>query len=92
MRLHAPYISALFQLLGLHKLSFLYIWSDALGPYTDLPLHIASHRLILITRNRDDLLSYLRPFAEEGKVVGDADIRQFFEEKQEAMRARREEP
>ncbi|THH08664.1 hypothetical protein EW145_g2547 [Phellinidium pouzarii] len=39
---------------------------------------------------RDDLLSYLRPFAREGKVVNEADVNRFFEEKQEARRANRE--
>jgi E3 ubiquitin-protein ligase UBR7 len=28
---------------------------------------------------RDDLLAYLRPFAQEGRIVGEADVRQFFE-------------
>lgn len=28
---------------------------------------------------RDDLLAYLRPFAQEGRVVGEADVREFFE-------------
>lgn len=36
---------------------------------------------------RDDLLSYLRPFAQEGKVVGEYDIRTFFEERMAARRA-----
>ncbi|KAI5122857.1 hypothetical protein M0805_003150 [Coniferiporia weirii] len=39
---------------------------------------------------RDELLHYLRPFAQEGKVVNEADVRRFFEEKQEARRATRE--
>jgi E3 ubiquitin-protein ligase UBR7 len=30
-------------------------------------------------RTRDDLMAYLRPFAQEGRVVGDADISAFFE-------------
>ena len=37
----------------------------------------------------DDLLQYLRPFAQEGKVVGEADVRRFFEERMEAIRERR---
>lgn len=39
---------------------------------------------------RDDLLQYLRPFAQEGKVVNEADVRGFFQERLEAMRAARE--
>ena len=27
----------------------------------------------------DNLMKYLRPFAEEGKVVGDEDVKAFFE-------------
>ncbi len=37
---------------------------------------------------RDELLQFLRPFAEEGKVVGETDVRQFFEEKMEALQSR----
>lgn len=33
---------------------------------------------------RDDLLAYLRPFAQEGRIVGEADVRQFFETLQES--------
>ncbi|KAG1725877.1 uncharacterized protein EDB91DRAFT_1167056 [Suillus paluster] len=28
---------------------------------------------------RDDLLAYLRPFAQEGRIVGEADVKEFFE-------------
>jgi hypothetical protein len=31
--------------------------------------------LYWIFGGRDDLVHYLRPFAQEGKVVGDADVR-----------------
>jgi E3 ubiquitin-protein ligase UBR7 len=27
---------------------------------------------------RDDLIKYLRPFAQEGKVVNEGDVREFF--------------
>ncbi|KAL5505041.1 hypothetical protein ACEPAH_7704 [Sanghuangporus vaninii] len=37
---------------------------------------------------RDDLLSYLRPFAQEGKIVSESDIRSFFEEKRASQRAK----
>lgn len=33
---------------------------------------------------RDDLLAYLRPFAQEGRIVSEADVRQFFETLQES--------
>lgn len=33
---------------------------------------------------RDDLVQFLRPFAQEGKVVAEEDIRTFFEMKTEA--------
>lgn len=35
---------------------------------------------------RDDLVRFLRPFAQEGKVVAEEDIRTFFESKTEAAR------
>ena len=41
-------------------------------------------------RRRDDLLQFLRPFAEADKVVDEGDVRRFFEERQEAMREARE--
>ncbi|KAJ8586714.1 hypothetical protein M405DRAFT_853221 [Rhizopogon salebrosus TDB-379] len=34
---------------------------------------------------RDDLLSYLRPFAQEGRVVSEADVRLFFESLREGQ-------
>lgn len=36
---------------------------------------------------RDDLLKYLRPFAQEGRVVQDSDVQAFFEERREKRRA-----
>lgn len=36
--------------------------------------------------NRDGLVQYLRPFAQEGKVVGEADVKAFFEARLEAAR------
>jgi hypothetical protein len=33
---------------------------------------------------RDELLGYLRPFAQAGKAVSKEDIQKFFKEKQEA--------
>lgn len=35
--------------------------------------------------NRDDLLAYLRPFAQEGRIVSEADVRQFFESLREGQ-------
>jgi E3 ubiquitin-protein ligase UBR7 len=32
----------------------------------------------LIFRQRDDLIKYLRPFAQDGKVVNESDVREFF--------------
>ena len=37
-------------------------------------------------RYRDDLVKFLRPFAQEGKVVEEADIRELFEEKIETAK------
>ena len=37
-----------------------------------------------VCRLRDELLEYLRPFAEGGNIVSEADIRKFFQEKEEA--------
>jgi len=34
---------------------------------------------------RDDLLSYLRPFAAEGRVVGENDMKEFFEQRKARM-------
>jgi len=34
----------------------------------------------------DDLKKYLRPFAQEGKVVNETDVRSFFESLTEAAR------
>ncbi|KAJ4463293.1 hypothetical protein C8J55DRAFT_494453, partial [Lentinula edodes] len=39
---------------------------------------------------RDDLVQYLRPFAQEGKVVNEADVRNFFDRLSEEKRASRE--
>lgn len=38
---------------------------------------------------RDELVQYLRPFAQEGKVVAEADVKAFFEAKLEAARLAR---
>lgn len=38
---------------------------------------------------RDDLVKYLRPFAQEGKVVNEADVKSFFERMVEEKRASR---
>lgn len=35
--------------------------------------------------NRDDLLAYLRPFAQEGRIVSEADVRLFFESLREGQ-------
>lgn len=37
-------------------------------------------------RSRDDLLSYLRPFAQQDKVVAEEDVRRFFDERNERMK------
>ena len=42
----------------------------------------------LIFRLRDDLIKYLRPFAQEGKVVNESDIRDFFASLSEATKKR----
>ncbi|EGN94427.1 hypothetical protein SERLA73DRAFT_114653 [Serpula lacrymans var. lacrymans S7.3] len=39
---------------------------------------------------RDDLIKYLRPFAQQGKVVNDADVKSFFETLKESTRHGRE--
>ncbi|EJD40781.1 hypothetical protein AURDEDRAFT_69651 [Auricularia subglabra TFB-10046 SS5] len=41
----------------------------------------------LFNHLRDDLASFLRPFASEGRVVGEEDVRAFFERKREELRA-----
>ncbi|EJD07863.1 uncharacterized protein FOMMEDRAFT_130921 [Fomitiporia mediterranea MF3/22] len=56
-----------------------------------LPRERAIDGIRAFNEMRDELLSYLRPFAQEGKVVNEADIRAFFEEKKEARRAQAEE-
>ncbi|KZV83530.1 hypothetical protein EXIGLDRAFT_625540 [Exidia glandulosa HHB12029] len=40
---------------------------------------------------RDDLAAFLRPFAQEGRLVGEDDIRAFFEQKREELRSHLEE-
>jgi hypothetical protein len=35
-------------------------------------------------------MEYLRPFAQQGHVVNEADVHRFFEERREALRAKRE--
>ena len=35
---------------------------------------------------RDELLNYLRPFAQEGRVVREEDVREFFETKTQAAK------
>ena len=42
-----------------------------------------------LTLSRDELMTYLRPFAERGEVVSEADVRSFFREKENALRARK---
>lgn len=37
---------------------------------------------------RDDLMKYLRPFAQEGKVVNEADVQEFFASLKEAAAAK----
>lgn len=39
--------------------------------------------------SRDDLVKYLRPFAQEGKVVNEADVKSFFERMVEEKSASR---
>lgn len=36
----------------------------------------------------DDLMKYLRPFAQEGKIVNEADIQSFFDALNEAKKTR----
>ncbi|KAF7303812.1 UBR-type domain-containing protein [Mycena indigotica] len=49
-----------------------------------LPRDRAIDGILAFNSMRDKLRSYLRPFAEEGKVVGEADVQGFFEELREA--------
>lgn len=39
-----------------------------------------------IPRYRDGLKSFLRPFAQDGKVVNESDVREFFESLKEAAK------
>ncbi|PAV18042.1 metaphase-anaphase transition [Pyrrhoderma noxium] len=55
----------------------------------NLPRDRAIDGIRAFNEMRDELLSYLRPFAEGGKVVNEADIRAFFAEKEELRRAER---
>ncbi|KAJ7705439.1 hypothetical protein B0H17DRAFT_973989 [Mycena rosella] len=45
-----------------------------------LPRDRAIDGIMAFNAMRDNLRAYLRPFAEEGKVVGEADVQSFFEE------------
>ncbi|KAJ7883417.1 hypothetical protein B0H14DRAFT_3432873 [Mycena olivaceomarginata] len=45
-----------------------------------LPRERAIDGIIAFNAMRDNLRAYLRPFAEDGKVVGDADVQTFFEQ------------
>ncbi|KAJ7054120.1 hypothetical protein C8F01DRAFT_1163977, partial [Mycena amicta] len=49
-----------------------------------LPRDRAIDGILAFNTMRDKLRSYLRPFAEAGKVVGEADVQSFFEELREA--------
>ena len=44
--------------------------------------------MILLT-NSDELVQYLRPFAQQGKVVNETDVKAFFDARQEAARLAR---
>jgi len=43
-------------------------------------------RLMLTVAHRDELMTYLRPFAQEGRVVREEDVREFFETKSQVLR------
>ncbi|KAJ7220570.1 hypothetical protein GGX14DRAFT_675219 [Mycena pura] len=52
-----------------------------------LPRDRAIDGILAFNKMRDKLRAYLRPFAEEGKVVGEADVQSFFEELKETASA-----
>ncbi|TDL20271.1 hypothetical protein BD410DRAFT_791045 [Rickenella mellea] len=56
----------------------------------NLPRDRALDGIRAFNEMRDDLMTYLRPFAQEGKVVNEEDVRSFFEAKMEAARLQRE--
>ena len=45
--------------------------------------------LVLTGDSSDNLVEYLRPFAQEGQIVKEADVRSFFETLTESARQRR---
>ena len=53
-----------------------------------LPRAQAIDSLRAFNEMRDGLMEYLRPFATEGRVVGEADVRAFFEEKERQREGR----
>jgi len=55
-----------------------------------LPRERAINGIHAFNAMRDDLVKYLRPFAQEGKVVNELDVRNFFENMLEEKRASRE--
>jgi E3 ubiquitin-protein ligase UBR7 len=60
---------------------------DGIRAFNDMRLVYSSDILdesFIVHFHRDDLLAYLRPFAQEGRIVGEADVRQFFETLQES--------
>jgi E3 ubiquitin-protein ligase UBR7 len=55
---------------------------DGIRAFNDMRLVFSSYAFdesFIAHFHRDDLLAYLRPFAQEGRIVGEADVRQFFE-------------
>ncbi|KAF8880534.1 hypothetical protein BD779DRAFT_1548779 [Infundibulicybe gibba] len=54
-----------------------------------LPRDRAIEGIHAFNEMRDNLVKYLRPFAQEGKVVGEADVKQFFDSLKETEKAHR---
>jgi E3 ubiquitin-protein ligase UBR7 len=61
---------------------------DGIRAFNDMrlvPSFDASSETSITRVNRDDLLAYLRPFAQEGRIVSEADVRLFFESLREGQ-------
>ncbi|KIJ49242.1 hypothetical protein M422DRAFT_28192 [Sphaerobolus stellatus SS14] len=52
----------------------------------NLPRDRAIDGIMAYNNMRDELISYLRPFAEEGRVVREEDVKEFFEAKAQAAK------
>jgi E3 ubiquitin-protein ligase UBR7 len=54
-----------------------------------LPRDRAIDGIIAFNNMRDELVKYLRPFAQQGKVVNETDVKAFFDAREEAARQAR---